>query len=410
MIKSNEEPDPSPLDYRIAIAEACGASHFRETVLNSNSNTDGAIYFRKSHLNAIANHLGLSPSTDDTMKDLRTKIRQYVSQSPHCISTSSPSNNHNPKTGHTLATDGGHTQMRLSSPHKKFSLEELIHLAEAIGTTPDVPYIETELRRLAGSSIAGPYLSKLLSASHIDPYLSINVGSTTAPLGPRGYYPYLLHAVDEVPESATERPACYRYIIDSAIGKSDFGNTETLDTAARVNADAAILADDYHDIDSTVTAVLNGLDKYETHPFDGEVIIPLQPPHGECVKKLLDAGVSTDHIFAIGGLKDCNDDQRKIKATRTVRETLGPDATIHGLGFGITDELATEIRSNPTLLDSIDYSTPAQDCIGDFENGQERLSSVAASAGATLIEDIRKVSSLVPSNNYNTTGTEIADF
>lgn len=389
-----EHTTHTPVEWRIAIADSCGADDYRETVLESDSNTDGAIYYRKPHLTAIAAALGVTQPAEKTVGSLRAAIRRNAVQKVQ-LQTESPQQAEKQGDTPSVRADGGSTtQMRLSGGGSRFAHVELPTLAKAVEADPDAPYFEVELRRLAGSSIAGPYLSLLVSEAYVNLYVSGNVGSVTSDLGPRAYYPFVMHRVDEVPESAAERPQCYKYVIDSAIGNSECGNQETLDTACRVDADAAVIADVYGDMEGTVEAVLDGVDLYADHAFNGQLVIPLQPPHGECLKRLLSAGVSRDHIFAVGGMKDASDEE-KLEAARTVREVLGPEPHLHGLGFGITDEMAAGIRDEPDLLDSVDASTVLQSSIGDMASGEERLSSVAALGGAQLVEKMRKISPLV---------------
>ena len=141
---------------------------------------------------------------------------------------------------------------------------------------------------------------------------------------------------------------------------------------------------------ATVDALIDGVARFESHEYDGEVILPLQPPFGECADRLLEHGIS-DFAFAIGGLKNENTDQPKISAAREVRTAIGDDAHLHGLGFGLTPPLATAIRDDPDLLDSLDYSTPIRDFDTSVKAGDERLSVVAAQASSRLIEDVRLV-------------------
>lgn len=401
--------DHSPVDYRIAIGDYCNCS-FRETVLESNSNSDSAIYYRKNQLLAIASELNIEYESPPSKKIIRYHIRRHLPSTQIKLGIHNPSrpedivdpqNALNPD----ILTDGGEITTLPKEFTKPFSLQELVELTELLGADVNAPYLEAQVRKFAGSAIAGPYLSKLISAANADPYISINVGSATAKHGTRSYYPFRLEPVHEIPKSATDHPHCFKYIVDSSIKNKEYDNTDVLDTALRVNSDAVILADVWHDVDATVDAIVDGLTLYHTHDYEGDVIIPLQPPHDECFKKLMDRGVSKTHTFALGGLKDTNSDAKKINAARSVRN-IAPDIELHGLGFGITDKLASEIRDNPSLLDSIDYSTPAQNAIPNTTRGEERLSSVAAQAGAELIEHTRKISKLVSTSK----STTLTDF
>lgn len=399
---------PSPVDYRIAIGDECDIE-FRQTVLQSGSNTNSAIYFRNHQLKQIADVIGIELPDSATSKELRFLIRKQLPVTNPLLQQADISSFY-PKSTTSLgvATDGGIKEQTQTPTDytKPFEKEELNELSGVIGANVSPPYREPQIRKFVGSGIAGPYLASILSEAYVDPYLSINVGSTTCEHGSRAFYPYRLEPVHGIPDSATDHPKCFKYIVDSSVGKEEYGNQEALDTAHRVNADAVILADVLHDMDATVEKVVDGLLLYENHDFSGEVIVPLQAPHDECYKQLRDRGVSADHAFALGGLKDCNSDPKKIKAARSVREVAPEDTTLHGLGFGITDQLASAIRDSPNLLDSLDYSTPAQTSITDTMSGDQRLCTVAARAGAQLIEDIRKVSSLVDGPE----STQLTDF
>jgi len=395
-----------PIDYRIAIADACGITDFRETVLQSNSNAHSAIYYRKHQLAALADFFDITTSDTPTKEDLYARIRTHLAHqtSEYPPPTEESQTDTIESNRSDITTDGGIVGT-VSYPADKFAFKELISIATALDISPDPPYAEVEMRRLAGSSIAGPYLAKLIEAAYVDLYLSANVGSTTADRGSRAYYPHRLEPVHEIPESATSYPRCYRYIVDSSFNNPEYDNKDVFNAAERVGADSVILADELHDIDGTIEAVLEGLDLYKDHEYDGDVMIPLQPPHDECFNRLKAHGIDTNQTFAIGGLKDASD-QRKIKATESLREAAGEEVALHGLGFGVTEEIARAIRETPSLLDSLDYSTPVQQAIGTGANGEERLSTVAATAGAQLIEDLRKISPLVDS----TTNKTLADF
>jgi hypothetical protein len=379
----------SPIAYRIAIADEVGATEFREIVLQSNSNTDGAIHFRRPQLEAIAQKFGLSPSQHQTVGTLRSAIFSAAQDS----SSSTPTGSRNP-----ISADGG-----ISQP---YTVEKLSTIANAIKADPDPPYREVEMRQLSGSPIAGSYLAHLLEKAYLDLYLSVNVGSTTAERGNRAYFPFQVEPADEIPETADEHPPAQQYIVDSAYNDPDIGNSYTLDTAARVGADSAILADVFGDLEKTIERVIDGIEMYNNHPFDGDIIVPLQGPWDECYQRLRDRGVSHNHTFALGGLKDATTAE-KIDAAKSVREQADYDITLHGLGFGITDQLAKEIRNHPKLLDSVDYSTAIQNQIRSSQQGDERLCSAAAATAHQYVEDLRSVSPLVQTQQQN---QKLSDF
>jgi hypothetical protein len=227
------------------------------------------------------------------------------------------------------------------------------------------------------------YLRRLIDGCHVDLYLSATDGA-------RIYWPYRMQPVHEASERF--RNACEQYIVDSSFKDESIGNREVLETAHALDAEVAVLADVYQDCAATIEAVLEGLDLVDEHAYDGEVMVPLQPPHGECYAALAGQGIDR---WAIGGVKDA-DAETKVAAARAVRERAGFDVSLHGLGFGVTDTLVAAVRETPALLDSLDYSTPVQNAMAvPAEPGAERMSVVAARAAAQLVVDARRLSDYV---------------
>ena len=221
------------------------------------------------------------------------------------------------------------------------------------------------------------YLRRLVDDAHIDLYLAGNDGA-------RIYWPWRM-ARENGSLGNRHRNACENYWVDSSIFNDDYQNQHVLDDAHKYNAEGALLEDTMGDYSETVKNVHEGLALADDHAFDGDIIIPLQEPYTDCYLEF--EGESTH--YAIGGLNKGTDSQR-IKAAKEVREIAGNDIHLHGLGWGVTDGLASELHQNPTLLDSIDYSTPIQSNT-DAKAGDERMSVVAMKAGTRLVEDLRKV-------------------
>lgn len=222
------------------------------------------------------------------------------------------------------------------------------------------------------------YLRRLLDAAYVDLYLSATDGA-------RCYWPYRMMPTHEADKR--HRNACERFVVDSAIQREDLGNEDALDMAHHLDAEMVVLADEWHDLEGTVDAALEGLDLYDDHPFDGDVMIPLQPPHDECYRRL----EGQADAYAVGGVKDAPD-QERISAARSVRDEAGEDVWIHGLGYGVTEGITRAVHQSPELLDSVDYSTPVQSAMNDpTAPGAEHMSVVAARASAQLVEDARKL-------------------
>lgn len=223
------------------------------------------------------------------------------------------------------------------------------------------------------------YLRRLVDAAHVDIYFS---GCDAA----RIYWPWRMHPPKESHKGF--RNACERYVIDSDPQDDDVTARDVLDEAHRLDAEVASLQDVYQDKDATVDALLHGLEVADDHAFDGTLLLPLQAPYDECYREI---GDPIDHWVGIGGLKDAPDLAR-IDAAESVREVVGPDVHVHGFGWGPNDTLAAAIRDRPGLLDSLDYSTPAQDAIHtDATAGSEVQSVYAAYAGYRLVHDLREV-------------------
>jgi len=226
------------------------------------------------------------------------------------------------------------------------------------------------------------YLRRLVDSAYVDLYLSGSEGA-------RVYWPWRMQPVHEADKR--HRNACESYVIDSSFQDETITNRDALDKAYELNAEMCVLADVLHDKDATVDAILEGVELYDDHPYDGQIIAPLQPPHDECYAEL----AGQVDVYAIGGVKD-EDALTKIEAAQSVRDRAGPDVHIHGLGFGMTDRMVQAIQDQPGLLDSVDYSTPVQNAINyPATAGDERMSVVAARACAKLVEDLRDVSSYV---------------
>jgi len=233
------------------------------------------------------------------------------------------------------------------------------------------------------------YLRRLVDEAHIEIYLSGNEGA-------RIYWPWRMQPAHEA--SLTYRNACETFIVDSSFNREEITNKDVLDKAMAVNAEYAVLADVYQNKDATVDAIIEGLELYDDHPFDGDVIAPLQAPHDKCYLELEGQGV--DYV-AVGGYKDAGT-KKQISATRSLRDVVSPGTKIHGLGFtlaskdGTPTEWVGAIQENPLLLDSIDNSKYIQDMImqeHSIDKGEERRSVDCLHIAHQLVRDLRRVSS-----------------
>jgi len=242
------------------------------------------------------------------------------------------------------------------------------------------------------------YLRRLVDAAHVDLYLSGNDGA-------RIYWPWRMEPPKEA--SKSYRDACERYVIDSDPLDDDVTTRDVLDTAHRLDAEVASLADVYQDKDATVDSLLRGLEVADDHQFDGTLLLPLQQPYVDCWRELGEPG--DDVWVGLGGLKDGSDVAR-IQGAKSFRDEYGPGAHVHGFGWGPTEGVASAIRDDATLLDSLDYSTPVRSVPIDITPGTERKSVLAAYAGARLVNDLRRCSPLSGADNVGTSQTNAADF
>lgn len=225
------------------------------------------------------------------------------------------------------------------------------------------------------------YLRRIVDGAYVDLYLSSNDGA-------RIYWPWRMQPPKEA--SRAYRDACEQYIIDSDPLDDDVGTPEVLDTAFRLEAEVASLADVYQEYDATVESLLSGLEVYDDHSFGGDLLIPLQSPVAEMYEEI---GEPEGHMIGIGGLKKASNAER-LRELRSLRDVTGPDVHIHGFGWGIQG-LKREINENPDLLDSVDYSTPIQTAITGVTPGKERMSVQAMKAATQLVSDLRDVSEYV---------------
>ena len=243
--------------------------------------------------------------------------------------------------------------------------------------------------------IRDEYLRRLVDGAHLDLYLSATDGA-------RVYWPWRMQPVHEADER--HRNACEHYIVDSSFKDESITNSDVLNAAAALDAEVAVLADVYQDKDATVDVILDGLELADEHRFDGDLMVPLQPPHHECYVEL----EGQADLYAVGGVKDASDTE-KIQAAKAVREVAGPEIHLHGLGYGATDRIASAVRESPPLLDSVDYSTPIQSAMHvSVEPGKERMSVVAAHSAAQLVQDLRRFSEFPNSAENSTHQTTLA--
>ncbi|WP_440769912.1 hypothetical protein [Natronorubrum sp. DTA28] len=148
-------------------------------------------------------------------------------------------------------------------------------------------------------------------------------------------------------------------ILDSAIGEN-LSNGDVLRHALERHATAVVAKDYLHDQTQTTESIREfvRLHDPDVHP---RAYIPLQPPYDEHVAEvypIIDES-HLEHRYMLGGLATAAPEER-IDGLLEFRSEIGGDPTAHGLGWGLDDELVATLREEPTLLDSVDNSSPSQ--------------------------------------------------
>lgn len=169
---------------------------------------------------------------------------------------------------------------------------------------------------------------------------------------PRYWYPYRLQHAGKAREWAKDESL--EVILDSAIMEDEIGNKETLDRAAELNADYVIPNDTLDDQVATTDAVHEFVGLYERHECTATPLIPLQPPYDEHYREL-----SQFSHYVLGGIATAPP-ERQLEEIRRFRKEAGRYVYAHGLGLGASLTLIKALRDDPTLLDSLDLSTPEQ--------------------------------------------------
>jgi hypothetical protein len=101
----------------------------------------------------------------------------------------------------------------------------------------------------------------------------------------------------------------------------------------------------------------------EKHP---PAYIPIQPPYKDHIGEIRDM-VQDSHLserYMLGGLKDKSPEER-IHQAKELRDLVGTEPHLHGLGWGLSDTLVKELRVNRDLIDSVDNSGPSQAILND---------------------------------------------
>jgi len=148
-------------------------------------------------------------------------------------------------------------------------------------------------------------------------------------------------------------------VLDSAIGE-DLSNGDVLRHAIERRATAVVAKDYLHDQQATTESIREFIRLHDpdVHP---RAYIPLQPPYDEHVAEVypLIEESPLSHRYMLGGLANASPEER-IDGMLAFRAEIGDGPVAHGLGWGLDDELVATLREEPSLLDSVDNSSPSQ--------------------------------------------------
>jgi len=196
-------------------------------------------------------------------------------------------------------------------------------------------------------------------------YATFFVATNTAMLD----YPYIVGRYDQ--STPTHAKQAEEYILDSAIGDPSVGNEDVLDRATDIGADSVVAADIKGDTLQTTENIIEMIEMEREREEDFEVLIPLQydtfsthVDHYENVKGAM-SDISEDiedYRLYVGGINKKSADEQ-IRRCVNLREHVGLDQYIHGLGMGAHRKWIVTIRRCPWLLDSFDNSSIVQNLI-----------------------------------------------
>ncbi|MFA9427061.1 hypothetical protein [Natronorubrum sp. A-ect3] len=168
-------------------------------------------------------------------------------------------------------------------------------------------------------------------------------------------------------------------VLDSNITNPKVTNQDILEEAIKKDA-TAVVAKDYlpfhlydhqefdmgeltgasNHTDATTKSIREFVELHDPsrHP---PAYIPLQSPYAVHIQEIRDI-VKSSHLeerYMLGGLKDAGP-KKRISEAKALRDEVGDEPVLHGLGWGLSDTLVEELRKNPNLIDSVDNSGPSQ--------------------------------------------------
>lgn len=252
------------------------------------------------------------------------------------------------------------------------------------------------------------FIERIIDACHVDYYLSASDAC-------RIFWPFRMQPYHEADKRYSRNAE--KYVIDSSITEPQITNKDILDKGVELDAEVVLLKDflefknyeisdeqseeknqaikelkeNYSDnYEASLDNIREGMKLAERHEYDGEVWIPLQPPHSKMYKQL-----GSPSKVALGGIKDASP-SAKIKHLEMFHNEVGDIETLHCLGFGATEEFITYVSENPDVVDSIDSQTPMSKAINrtNVGKGEEVSTPIGSYLEYRLLTCCRKMSAL----------------
>lgn len=167
-------------------------------------------------------------------------------------------------------------------------------------------------------------------------------------------YPYPYKLGKPANQTPKIRDSCTTWIQDSGIG-DDTTNADVLDLAAEYDADFVIPCDELHDQPATTDAVHEFLELYDDSDVRATPLIPLQPPYDEHYHDLPDFPA-----YCLGGIAFDYSAREQVTELQKFRRVAGDGPYAHALGIGGSMTVVNAIANDPSLVQSVDCSTPEQ--------------------------------------------------
>lgn len=203
------------------------------------------------------------------------------------------------------------------------------------------------------------HVNNLSQDAVVDIYLSGGNG--------RIYWPNRLQPAKRGDSTPSVRESCQQYMLDSGFKDGGVSMEQLIEMTYERQPEYVIPNDTVNTpdvamrtaVEETAEKVAAFLDKIDEAAFPATLLIPLQPPHDFHYAYLHEhypRQVRRGH-FALGGMKNKTPEEQ-IAHIKQFRRVAGYDAYVHGFGLGASRQLIEELRENPALLDSVDFSTP----------------------------------------------------